>query len=161
MQDHRREIEEVVLRYCRGVDRADLELVRSAYHPDAVEHHPGFDGTFAEYMIWLETTIAKYDGLMHIVGNHLSTVKGDRAVAETYAMGVHWAGAIDDERNFTSGIRYIDRMERRASRWAIAERWVLREWVRSEVNLFVPPGDVPRGTRDDSDELCRSLEWLD
>ena len=28
---------EVVARYCRGVDRADEELVRSAYHPDAIE----------------------------------------------------------------------------------------------------------------------------
>ncbi|WP_221890845.1 nuclear transport factor 2 family protein [Microbispora sp. KK1-11] len=31
------EIHEVVLRYCRGVDRLDMDLVRSAYHPDAID----------------------------------------------------------------------------------------------------------------------------
>jgi hypothetical protein len=98
---------------------------------------------------------------MHLIGNHLVTINGDRAVAETYGMGVHYGGAADDERNFTSGIRFIDRMERRDGRWAIAERWVLRDWVRSEVNLFIPPGQVPTSTKDRSDHLYRALEWLD
>lgn len=30
-------IGEVVLRYCRGIDRLDLDLVRSAYHCDGVD----------------------------------------------------------------------------------------------------------------------------
>ncbi|MER2157629.1 nuclear transport factor 2 family protein, partial [Rhodococcus sp. (in: high G+C Gram-positive bacteria)] len=29
-------IREVVLTYCRGIDRLDFDLVRSAYHPDAI-----------------------------------------------------------------------------------------------------------------------------
>jgi hypothetical protein len=33
-------IHDVLVRYCRGVDRLDADLVRSAYHSDAVEHGP-------------------------------------------------------------------------------------------------------------------------
>jgi len=31
-----RDIRNVLTRYCRGIDRIDMELVRSCYHPDAV-----------------------------------------------------------------------------------------------------------------------------
>ena len=46
----KQEIEEVVLRYCRGIDRRDFELVRSCYHPDARDRHGSFDGTVDEYV---------------------------------------------------------------------------------------------------------------
>ena len=32
-----RDIREVLLRYCRGVDRCDAELISSCYHADAVD----------------------------------------------------------------------------------------------------------------------------
>lgn len=50
----RQEIHDVVLRYCRGIDRLDFGLVRSAYHADAVDHHTGFDGSVEEYLAWVE-----------------------------------------------------------------------------------------------------------
>ncbi len=50
----RQEIHDVVLRYCRGVDRLDLDLVRDCYHPGALDHHTGFDGTVAEYVPWVQ-----------------------------------------------------------------------------------------------------------
>ena len=34
-------IHEVMIRYCRGLDRMDAELVGSAYHPDAHDDHGG------------------------------------------------------------------------------------------------------------------------
>lgn len=32
-------IENVLGTYCRAIDRLDLELLRSVYHPDAVDDH--------------------------------------------------------------------------------------------------------------------------
>src|ERR1700722_16395209 len=47
-------VAEVVLRYCRGVDRLDLPAVRACYHDDAVDHHTGFDGGPDDYVAWLD-----------------------------------------------------------------------------------------------------------
>lgn len=146
-------IREVVLRYCRGIDRLDLDLVRSAYHPDGVDHHTGFDGTVDEFVVWVAAALARLDGTMHVVGNHLAEVVGDRAVAETYGTAVHWGEPADDpRRNFTTGFRYVDHLERRDGGWAIAERWAVREWTHSDAAVRVDreaPG--PAGARDGTD----------
>ncbi|WP_245647032.1 nuclear transport factor 2 family protein [Microtetraspora niveoalba] len=152
----RREIHEVVLRYCRGVDRLDFDLVRSAYHPDAIDHHTGFEGSVDDYLAWVEPKLrARRGGTMHILGNHLVELHGDEAVAETYGTSVHWGEPADDVRaNFTSGVRFVDHMTYRDGRWAISERWAVREWTRSEVGRFVPKeGDGPSGRRDEHDPL--------
>ncbi|MBO2465777.1 nuclear transport factor 2 family protein [Actinomadura violacea] len=154
----RQEIHEVVLRYCRGIDRLDFGLVRSAYHPDAVDHHTGFDGTLDEYIAWVEPKLrARRGGTMHIVANHLVELLGDTAISETYGTSVHWGEPADDPRaNFTSGVRFVDHMARRDGRWAIAERWAVREWTRSDAGRLMPKeGAGPAGTRDGDDPLVR------
>ncbi|QLQ09760.1 MAG: nuclear transport factor 2 family protein [Nocardioidaceae bacterium] len=157
----KQEIYEVVLRYCRGVDRGDLAIVRSAYHDDAIEHHSGFEGGIEEYLVWLQSAIAEYDGMMHLIGNHLATIDGDRAVAETYGLGIHWGGEPDDDRNFTSGVRFIDYLECREGRWGIVERWAVRDWRRSDVGMRMPLGSSHPGSRDENDPLYRALGRLE
>ncbi|MEV0972952.1 nuclear transport factor 2 family protein [Microtetraspora glauca] len=156
----RREIHEVVLRYCRGVDRLDMDLVRSAYHPDAIDHHTGFTGPVGEYLAWVEPKLrarARTGGTMHILGNHLVELYGDAAVSETYGTSVHWGEPADSARaNFTSGVRFVDHMTYRDGRWAIFERWAVREWTRSEVGRFMAKeGDGPSGRHDDQDPLIQ------
>src|SRR5208283_1897601 len=46
----KQQIYEVALRYCRGLDRMDFELVRSCYHPDGIDHHTGFSGLRDEWV---------------------------------------------------------------------------------------------------------------
>ena len=153
-------IGEIVLRYCRGIDRLDLDLVRSAYHPDGIDHHIGFDGTIEEYLVWVASALHRLGGTMHLVGNQLIELHGDDlAVAETYGTAVHWGDPPDDpHRNFTSGFRYLDRMERRSGRWAIAERWAVREWTRSDAGLaLTKEGAGPSGRRDRTDPLYHAL----
>jgi hypothetical protein len=96
---------------------------------------------------------------MHLVANHLVELDGDRAVAETYGSAVHWGDPADDPRhNFTSGFRYVDRMQRRDGRWAIAERWAVRDWTRSDAGLsMLKEGRGPSGTRDRTDPVYRAL----
>ena len=64
-------IEEVVLRYCRGIDRRDFALVRSCYHPDAEDHHGSFSGSVDEYIAWVDKLTSRYLWTMHFVGNVL------------------------------------------------------------------------------------------
>lgn len=154
------EIHEVVLRYCRGIDRLDFDLVRSAYHPDGIDHHTGFDGTIDEYIGWVSTALSRFTGTMHVVSNHLAEVDGDVAVTETYGFAAHWGDPTDDpRRNFTSGFRYVDIMTREAGRWAIKQRWAIREWTRSDAGRLMPKeGEGPTAARDRTDPLYRAQE---
>ncbi|MEU5995519.1 nuclear transport factor 2 family protein [Spirillospora sp. NPDC047418] len=159
----RRDIHDVVLRYCRGIDRLDFDLVRSAYHPDAVDHHTGFDGTLDEYIAWVEPKLrARRGGTMHIVANHLVELLGDTAISETYGTSVHWGEPADNPRaNFTSGVRFVDHMAWRDGRWAIAERWAVREWTRSDAGRLMPKEAAgPSGSRDGDDPLYRLQRTL-
>jgi hypothetical protein len=158
----RQQIHDLILGYCRGVDRLDLDLVRSVYHPGAVDHHTGFDGPVEEYLPWLRPTLEKYDGTMHVVANHLVEFAGSRAVSEAYGFAVHWGTPADDPRvNFTSGFRYVDFLECRAGKWGIVERHAVREWTHSDVQLLMSPeGPGPRGARTRDDIVFRQLARL-
>lgn len=159
-ESSRTEIHDVVLRYCRGIDRLDLELVRSAYHPGAIDHHTGFDGTVEEYLPWVRAALERFTGTLHVVANHIAEIDGDVAVAETYCNASHWGEPLDDpRRNFTSGSRYVDVMTREAGRWAIKERWSVREWTRSDAGRLMPKeGSGPNPARDRTDPVYRAQE---
>ncbi len=154
---------EVVCRYCRGIDRLDLELVRSCYHPDAKEHHPGFDGTRDDYVAWVGQGLPRLDGTMHTIANHLIEIDGDRARGETYVNAYHWGRPFDDPaKNFTTGSRYVDTFECRDGDWRIIERTCVRSWVRVEVDsgeLQVPTAENgwPAQRRDRTDLVYAPL----
>jgi hypothetical protein len=161
----RQAIADVVLRYCRGIDRLDLELVRACYHPDATDEHGTFLGTRDEYVDWVAGILTRFTGTMHVVANQLIELDddggaGDRDIArcETYGVAYHWGDPPDDSRrNFTTGFRYVDRFARRDGEWRIAQRVAVREWthvVPAEQQLGIPPErDGRRGLRDRSDAV--------
>lgn len=152
-ESDRKEIHECVLRYCRGIDRMDMDLVRSAYHPGGIDHHTGFSGPIEQFVEWVSGALSSFDGTMHFIGNHFVEGNGDVAISETYGNAIHWGSPADDpRRNFTSGFRYVDHFEKRDGRWAVAERWAVREWTRSETGRFMAKeGDGPSPRRDQED----------
>jgi SnoaL-like domain len=151
----RQEIFDLVCRYCRAIDRLDLPSVRSVYTYDGVDHHTGFSGPADEYVSFLSTVLPRHDGTQHIIGNHLTEIHGDEAVAETYGTAVHWGSPPDDpDLNFTSGFRMVDHLVRRNGSWLILERWAVREWTRSDAGRRrAPEGEGPRGSRGPDDPL--------
>ena len=48
----RQAIHDVVVRYCRAVDRMDRELLLTCYHPDAIDHHGIFVGSPEAFADW-------------------------------------------------------------------------------------------------------------
>ncbi len=119
----RQAISDVVLTYCRGIDRLDRDLVTSCFHADATDTHGSFNGTIAEFIDWAFALLQRYDSTMHLVANHLATVNGSAAVAETYGIAYHRSSDPDPRRNLTVGFRYLDRLERRdEGPWRIARR---------------------------------------
>jgi hypothetical protein len=144
---------ELVVKYCRAIDRCDEELFLSVFHPDA-KLDPGhtLTGTpreFVEYLYragrWSEER--RGSRIQHAVSNSLFDVVGDIAYGESY---VEVRELVDGQR-FAVVARYIDRYEKRAGEWRIAQRQVVREFrVPEGERAFPPPSDV-RGSRDASD----------
>lgn len=127
LQD-RQAILDCLMRYSRGVDRLDRDLILSAYHGDAVDDHGMFVGTRDEFADWViamhsSTHLAQ----QHCLFNHTCELAGDVAHTETYYLfaGMNRVG----EPLVVSGGRYVDRFERRDGRWAIADRLCLRDWA--------------------------------
>jgi hypothetical protein len=154
----RQAVADVVLRYCRGIDRLDLELVRSCYHADATDEHGTFVGTRDEYVEWVAGVLTRFTGTMHVVANQLIEVQGDGARSETYGVAYHWGDPPDDHRrNFATGFRYVDQFARRDDEWRIARRIAVREWtnvVPAEQQLVIPPDrDGRRGRRGHEDAV--------
>ena len=151
-----RAIREVVLRYCRGVDRLDLELVRSCYHPDAKDTHGSFSGGLEEFLTWVERILRRYTMTMHYIANQLVDASGDdRARCESYGVAVHRTSGGEAQGNLTTGFRFIDDFERRQGEWRIVRRVATTEWVqvsRAEDQWPVTPTFVA-GRRDRGDPV--------
>ena len=153
-----RAIRVVLLRYCRGVDRMDRDLVRSCYHDDAVDDHGTFRGTADEYVEWAFRLLGRYRTTMHFLGNMLiepDETDGDRAFAETYGIAIHRSDDPDPRRNLRIGFRYIDRFERRAGEWRIAQRVCTTEWVDVDdpERRWPLADDITQGRRDRNDPV--------
>lgn len=148
----RQEIYDCIMRYSRGIDRLDREMLLSAYHPGAIDDHGTYCGPvegFADVVFELHGTYQEFT--QHHITNHRCELDGDVAHTESYYL----FRCINKEApwyNFSSG-RYLDRFERRDGRWAIAERICV---VEARDEIWGPNGNVdntdyvpPSRTHDD------------
>ena len=158
----RLEIADAVARYCRAIDRRMLDDLYELYVPGGLDHHTGFSGTVEQFVPWLVPATAAVAGTMHLIGNHLAEIRGDVAVAETYAIAYHWDDqGQDPTANYMSIVRYIDHFVRHEGSWRIRERWAARERSFSLAGLVAPrlaPG--PSGSAGPDDPIHDLLARL-
>jgi hypothetical protein len=125
--DDENAIRKVLLLYCRGLDRRDAELIRAAYHPDAVDDHGNFVGTGEEFADWVLERLARVpQRTTHVLTNILADVDGEVAHVESYYVGTHVIDETSEVLQFHG--RYVDRFERRSGRWAITRRQTVHDW---------------------------------
>lgn len=119
-QKDRFEIEQCLLRYTRGVDRFDRELMQSAYHSDGWDQHGVSGGNAETFCAW---AIGWHGNAQrshhHNISNTTIDLDGDMAHVETYYLFV---GDNREGPPTLSYGRYIDRFEKRGGRWGIAHR---------------------------------------
>ena len=147
---------EVIYRYCRGADRLDAELMRSAYHDDGFDDHGHIKASRDEYV---ETVMGvlreRYLSTSHTIGNVLVELDGDTARSEAYYIAVHTHEPDGVLTQDTVYGRYIDRFERRDGRWAIAHRAVVIDSYNSDAvrpwRLYSDLSRMLRGRRDRDD----------
>ena len=122
-------INDVLLRYCRAIDRRDADLLRSAYWPDAIDDHAVFQGNVEEFIAYsfpfLEQAVTQ-----HRVTNILTDLTGpDAAFSECYFSAFHNFAAEGGGRlERTVGGRYLDHHERRSGEWRIRRRTLVIDW---------------------------------
>lgn len=127
LQD-RQAIHDCLMTYSRGIDRLDRDLLLSVYHEDAVDDHGVFVGSPEEFADWaIAMHTATHLSHQHCVLNYTCDLDGDVAHTETYYMfvGMNRSGT----PLAMSGGRYLDRLEKRNGRWAIAARVCVRDWA--------------------------------
>jgi hypothetical protein len=147
----RQSIWDCMLRYARGVDRVDEQLIRSAFWEDAHDAHGGVNGPPGDFLAWFLPNQPAREVAQHIVTNHRVELHGDHADTETYFVSV--------AKKFGSGTleqvggRYLDLFEKRGSEWRIKDRLVLLEWqcVGDASQMAERLSAANRGSRDKND----------
>jgi hypothetical protein len=176
----RASIEKVLGLYCRAIDRLDVELLRSVYHPDAIDDHGAMclnAHEFAPRIIGLLSQVCTYS--MHTVTHVVIDLHGDQATSEAYYLGFHAiagdeqavgnffgaaylaaqrAGGLQHQpHEYVCGGRYLDLFEKRDGVWRILRRKITNEFSvcrpQSAVSEGLPAAFYTPGARDRSDPV--------
>jgi hypothetical protein len=145
------EIRELAMLYSRGVDRKDIELLRTLYAADATDHHGSyFSGSAGDYLKFLERSFPHMRMSGHYICNHLVSVDGDRGEGEVYALAYHLipdgkGGWLEDMQC----VRYVDRYRKEDGRWLFASRVVSFD-LKSTRPVSGDPGPMPPPLQDPS-----------
>ncbi|WP_448586802.1 nuclear transport factor 2 family protein [Thermaurantiacus sp.] len=127
----RQAIAEVLVRYCRGVDRCDAALLKSVYWPDATDDHGTFSGNAHAFVEQLIPALLAMDRTMHAISNVSIRLLGEQATAETYCRAYHEFDGPSGKVEMEVGGRYLDRFEKRGGEWRIAHRLYVMDWNRN------------------------------
>jgi hypothetical protein len=156
----RLQIHEVLYRYCRAIDRLQLDLLTDeVFHPDALIDKSGEPVPLAA---WMAEVAGRHPGVpqaSHMVMNPIVEFTGlHSAFVESWCLASerHLAemGCIDH----VFRLRYGDVFERRAGRWKIMRRSFVMDQVISvpfEAMVDPPSGGRLQGRRDDTDPWLR------
>lgn len=138
-------IREVLVRYFRGVDKRDYELIKSCYTSDCYnEYAHGFKETGTEKVIKMISGVEHFRATMHFMGNQFIEVNGDTAKSETYCIAHHLTPLNDrEERDMVQGLRYVDQLVRVNGGWKIKHRVQLRDWGRFDTTAKPPAHGQP------------------
>lgn len=147
------EIRELALRYSRGIDRMDPELLRSVYWEDAVDSHGLFRGNRDQLVDFIMDEHDRWRATMECVLNHLIEFdEGGRSARGeiymiTYMFRDGQRGSIIDSWYG----RVLDRYEERGGEWRISERICVHEADTSEPvtgTMRLPLAEFLRGSFD-------------
>ena len=153
---------DVLAQHSRGVDRADAEILKSCYWPDADVNYGGFVGNAHEFCDGLPTGIKGFKLTQHSVSNISIDFRGDDALVESYVTAYHFMmGGSETEMTYIG--RYLDKMQRRNSNWKINHRTICMDWNQNVPTTAQWDGDLfgnikVRGTHETDDPLYGFLK---
>ncbi|MBB4642181.1 nuclear transport factor 2 family protein [Rhizorhapis suberifaciens] len=120
-------IHENLMKYCRGQDRKDLELMKSSYWPDAIDNHGSFVGNAHEFCeMAYEGQKKSGHSALHHCSNVLIELSGDQAKCESAFLYV--MSHPGKKTQFLGG-RYRDLCEKRDGEWKVLRRMCIFDWA--------------------------------
>lgn len=151
-------IHDVLMRFCRGIDRRDETLLKSAFHEDALDEHGVFDGNAHEFAHLAMDMLLQFTTTSHMIMNEYIELDGDTARVESYVLANHRSEREEGKVDSLMGCRYVDRFERRDGAWRIAHRIVVHDWNHERTVEAEWPDAVRfiQGRRDREDRFYRS-----
>jgi uncharacterized protein YceH (UPF0502 family)/ketosteroid isomerase-like protein len=176
-------IHEVLAKYCRALDRCDVELMKSVYWEDAVDAHGIFHGNAHEFCEFIVRSVQDwFEVATHVITNLLIDLRGDVAYTEAYlysycrvtgtrekveaVFGPEYAAkqtydpANPVTHDFVMGGRYVDKLQKRNGEWRILRRTVVHDWNQNGPSTAIWKGGIYGqlqllGRRDREDEAYR------
>jgi hypothetical protein len=124
----REAIRACLARYCRGIDRADEQALRSAYWEDATDCHGAWNGSAAGFIEQALARLRQGGRRVHQVNTVSIELQGAVAAVESAFFALQAPAATPTRQTFLCG-RYVDRFERRHGEWRIAARTVVYDWI--------------------------------
>jgi hypothetical protein len=148
-------IRDCLNRYSRGLDRHDEEILASAFHEDAIDHHGDFIGPIEVFVPWAnEQHEAEWAAHTHFIVNNNVELDGLTAHSEAYVLYV--LRRKDGEKVDLGGGRYLDRFEKRDGEWRIAQRELVIDWFcQADGSAYGTVSSYPTGAWDRSDPSYR------
>jgi hypothetical protein len=131
----RQAIHDALMRYCRGVDLLDADLICSAYHPDAVDEHGPYPYSGVTVGPAIADRLQPLTASLHMIGSELvEFVDSDTANVEScFTMWLVLQEESVEKVCYGFG-RYRDRFGRRNGDWRINHRVAHLEWERTIVD---------------------------
>ena len=145
------ELQAVLARYAKGLDRRDRQLFLSAFHTDCRLriHSPATDPTPVSdrrghgELADVTDVIGRYAQTFHFLGQSAFQVDGDEATGETHCLAHHLTVGPHGGENLVMHIRYDERLRRGDDgEWRFVDRGVMIDWM--DRRLAVPLGGLPR-----------------
>jgi len=145
-------IVDCLARYCRGVDRADGDLIRSAYHPEAVDDHGAVVGKGWDFADTAVEFVHNLSRSHHYMQNTVIALGDGEADVESTSVAIHVSK--DEKWIDLYNSRYLDHFELRDGEWKIQRRKLVADGTFGFAAAPPSPdvwGDTSESTRDKSD----------
>jgi hypothetical protein len=142
-------ITDCIYRYCRSVDRLDVSLGHSVFHPDSYADFTTYKGSGRGWIDFICEEHRKFLHHSHQVTNIIINLDGDRAGSEAYVTATLRACDGDRVMQRQFWARYIDAWSRRGGTWAIDRRECVIDF--DSIMEVTPIAQHQRSRRDRSD----------
>lgn len=159
----RRDINDAVQRYMRGLDRLDRDTLLSAFHPDAFVDCGLMAGNREDFADFAIDLLSDMEGTHHFLGQVRIEMK-----SATSASGECYFQAFHDVRDETGQIRdmivagrYVDEYSCENGQWRIMRRRLITDWVTDQPGsraFFAENPAAPRGGRRGED-FSETRDW--